>query len=210
MADRRKKIGKGEIQKLDYLENEKRFIDEIKSIFYNFFRTIFWWKITHMWRRWGTHQNFWHSLMNLKNKYLSKKLKNCWSGPTKNQNSFNIYNFSFFLKKKKKKRKTPGDIILYLRTKNLDDMIYSSWDIERGRLTLVIFSNVLEISSFYTCTKNHNHMMYGSWDTKWSRHNFLSFWGKFCPLTPIMVPKIKTLKKWKKCLEILSFYTCVP
>ena len=116
----------------------------------------------------------------------------------------------FFKKKKKKKRKTPGDIILYLRTKNLDDMIYSSWDIERGRLTLVIFSNVLEISSFYTCTKNHNHMMYGSWDTKWSRHNFLSFWGKFCPLTPIMVPKIKTLKKWKKCLEILSFYTCVP
>ena len=35
----------------------------------------------------------------------------------------------FFLKKW---RKTPGDIIiLHMCTKNRDDMIYSSWDIER-------------------------------------------------------------------------------
>ena len=34
--------------------------------------------------------------------------------------------------------KTPEDIIiLHLCTRNLDDMIYSSWDIERGRLSLV-------------------------------------------------------------------------
>ena len=150
MADRRKKIGKGEIQKLDYLENEKRFIDEIKSIFYNFFRTIFWWKITHMWRRWGTHQNFWHSLMNLKNKYLSKSKKTVEVDQQKTKIVLTFTMLLFFFKKKKK-RKTPGDIILYLRTKNLDDMIYSSWDKERDRLTLVIFSNVLEISSFYTC-----------------------------------------------------------
>ena len=35
MADRGKKRGE-EIQKLEYLENEKSFLDEIKSIFHNF------------------------------------------------------------------------------------------------------------------------------------------------------------------------------
>ena len=60
------------------------------------------------------------------------------------------------------------------------------------------------------CTRIHNHMMYGSWDTEWDRHIFLSFWAIFWPFTPLMIPKIKILKKWKKCLEILSFYTCVP
>ena len=35
MADREKE-GKTEIQKFEYLENEKSFLDEIKSIFHNF------------------------------------------------------------------------------------------------------------------------------------------------------------------------------
>ena len=70
----------------------------------------------------------------------------------------------------------------------------------------------LEIS-FYTwvpCTKNDNHRMYGSWDMKHDRHNFLSFWTIFCPFTPLKAQKIKILKKWKKYLQILSFYTSVP
>ena len=33
MADREKKEGKTDISKLEYLENEKRFLDEIKNIF---------------------------------------------------------------------------------------------------------------------------------------------------------------------------------
>ena len=37
----------------------------------------------------------------------------------------------------------PGDIILHLCTKNLDDMIYSSCDIECDRLKLVIMSHFL-------------------------------------------------------------------
>ena len=62
------------------------------------------------------------------------------------------------------------------------------------------------------CTKNHNHMMYGSWDTELDRHNFLSFWVIFRPFTPpipLIISKIKILKKkkWKKSLEILTFYT---
>ena len=38
----------------------------------------------------------------------------------------------------------------------------------------------------------------------------LSFRAIFCPFTSLMTPKIKNWKKYKKLLEILSFYTCVP
>ena len=41
------------------------------------------------------------------------------------------------------------------------------------------------------------------------RHNFFSSWTIFCLFTspPPTAQKIKILKKWKKCLEILSLYT---
>ena len=39
---------------------------------------------------------------------------------------------------------------------------------------------------------------------------FLSFWTIFCSFTPLITRKIKILRKWKKCLEISSFYTNVP
>ena len=39
-----KKEGKMEIQKFEYLENEKSFLDEIKSTFHSFWRNIIWWK----------------------------------------------------------------------------------------------------------------------------------------------------------------------
>ena len=32
--------GKSEIQKFEYLENEKNFLDEVKSIFHNYLKTI--------------------------------------------------------------------------------------------------------------------------------------------------------------------------
>ena len=66
----------------------------------------------------------------------------------------------------------------------------------------------LQISSLYTI--NDNHMMYGSWGTKCNKQNFLSFWAIFCPFAPLTTQKIKFLKKWKKHLEISSFYTSVP
>ena len=40
MADSEKKEGKSEIQKFDYLENEKNLLDEVKSFFYNYFSAI--------------------------------------------------------------------------------------------------------------------------------------------------------------------------
>ena len=43
MADREKKNGRPEYQKLEYLESEKGFLDEIKTIFHIFWRAIIWW-----------------------------------------------------------------------------------------------------------------------------------------------------------------------
>ena len=41
MIDREKK-GKTEIQKFEYLDNEKSFLDEVKSIFPNYLRSVIW------------------------------------------------------------------------------------------------------------------------------------------------------------------------
>ena len=112
---------------------------------------------------------------------------------------------------------------------NLDDMIYNSWDIEQNILKLVILGHFLPfyppenpknqvLNNEKICWRyhhiihvypNHNHMMYGSWDTEQERQNFLSFWIIFFSLSPspLMILKIKILKKWKKCQEILSFHT---
>ena len=40
--------GEGKLQKTEYLENEKSFLDEIKSIFHNFWRAFFWQSIDSM------------------------------------------------------------------------------------------------------------------------------------------------------------------
>ena len=44
MADREQKNGKTNIKKCEYLESEKRFLNEIKSIFLNYLRATIWWK----------------------------------------------------------------------------------------------------------------------------------------------------------------------
>ena len=51
---------------------------------------------------------------------------------------------------------------------------------------------------FHMCTINRD-----SWDIRHNRQ-------KFCPFIPLTSQKIKILKKWKKPLEILSFYICLP
>ena len=55
-------------------------------------------------------------------------------------------------------------------------------------------------------TIDDNHLMYGSWDSERDGEKFLSFWTIFCPFTSLTTRKVKILKNWKKCLEILSFY----
>ena len=114
-------------------------------------------------------------------------------------------------------------------------MIWSTiiyWDIEQNILKLVvlghflpiyppknpknqnfeIWKNLLEISSFYTCVPKIAIILctvpeYGVRQTE-----FLSFWAIFCPFTISRAPNYPEnqnfeKKEWKKCLEILSFYT---
>ena len=50
-------------------------------------------------------------------------------------------------------------------------------------------------------------MMYGSWDIMCKGQSFVSFWVIFCLLTLLTT---QNFEKIKKCLEILSFYTCLP
>ena len=73
-------------------------------------------------------------------------------------------------------------LLIYLCSKNLDDMIYNSWDIECDRLKSVIMG-LWVIFPFYRL-RPHLPPCIKSW-------------------------KIRILKKWKKLLEISSFYTCV-
>ena len=51
-------------------------------------------------------------------------------------------------------------------------------------------------------------MRYGSCDREWDR--IFSHFGPFCPFAPLTIQIITILKKQKKHLEMLSFYTCVP
>ena len=68
-----------------------------------------------------------------------------------------------------------------------------------------------DIIILHMCTKNYDQMMYSSWDMVRDRCNcYFSFWAIFCPFIPLTAQKIKILKKWKKHLEISSFYTSVP
>ena len=55
----------------------------------------------------------------------------------------------------------------------------------------------------------NSYMIYGSSDKEYNGQNFLSFWTIFCPFDSLTNQKIKILEKWKKSLEISSFYISV-
>ena len=120
-------------------------------------------------------------------------------------------------------------MILHMRTKNLDDMIYSCWDIEWDRLKLVIMSHFLpfyplppknpknqnfekmkkiarDIIILHMCIKNDNHMRYGFWDMEWEAYFFVIL-DHFCPLTLLTGRKIKILKIEKNAWRLLRL-TC--
>ena len=99
-------------------------------------------------------------------------------------------------------KKCPGDIIiLYISTKNHNDMMYGSWDTEWDRQKILSFwaifcpwKNCPEISFYtYMCTINEDHIIYGSWNIRCDRHQFSSFWAIFCPFSPLKTWKIKIL-----------------
>ena len=136
-----------------------------------------------------------------------------------------------------KMKTDPGDIIIFHMCTIYDNhMMYMKHDRQNVLLFLTVFCSFTPLTTWkikilktlkktpgdiiilHMCTTNDNHMMYGSLDTECHRHNSLSFWTIFCPftpppphpLTPLKTQKIKILKKWKRHLEISSFYTCVP
>ena len=80
-------------------------------------------------------------------------------------------------------------------------MINSSWDI----CHFLPFNHSLLETRKIRILKKWNKLRYGSWDTE--SDNFLSFWAIFCSFTPQTTWKIKIKKK---CMEISSFYTCLP
>ena len=62
-----------------------------------------------------------------------------------------------------------------------------------------------DIVILHKCTKSHDHMLYCSLDMM---HNGLNCYFSFCA---IFYPfTFLHFKKWKKPLEISSFYICVP
>ena len=123
-------------------------------------------------------------------------LKSCWSGPIKNVKILIFTILYFFKKIKKHLYKTP---VLVLCTKNLHDMICSSWDIECDILKLVIMGHFLpfyhsaqpEKSEFWknekNCWRYHHYtfvpkttiIRYGSWDTEWDRQIFFVILSHF-------------------------------
>ena len=61
------------------------------------------------------------------------------------------------------------------------------------------------------CTKNQNHMLYCSWDMVRDGCNcYFSFWTIFYSFTLLTARKMKISNKWKKHLEIFSFYITAP
>ena len=119
-----------------------------------------------------------------------------------------------------KMKKAIGDvIILDMRTKNHNHMMYGSWDMKNDRQIFLSFwaifcpftsirtrkskfwknekKKYLEISLFYTSVnKNHHQMLYCSWDMARDGCNFyFPFWAIFCP--PNNSPKNQNLKNEK-------------
>ena len=143
-------------------------------------------KRSHTCEEGGAHLriSFWYLLMNLKNKLLKKLLK--WDN--KKQNNFNIYNVaSLFPKKRKRKKRT-----CRYHYQNLDDIIYSSWDMEHKILKLVVLGHFL---SFYSLKNPKNQNF-----EKWKNLLEISFYTSApqMTITWCIVPEIWSVTKHKK------------
>ena len=130
----------------------------------------------------------------------------------------------------KKKEKKPWDIIILNKcTKNHDDRLYCFWDMAHERCNcyfsfwaiLFPFNPItaqnqkkrkitLEISSLYTgATKIM--IMSSNVPEIWHVMDVTVVNAIFCPFyhPTLTAQKMKSSKKWKKCLKISSFYTSV-
>ena len=114
----------------------------------------------------------------------------------------------------KMKKIAAYNIILHMCTKNNNRMRYGSLDTEWDRhnflsLLLLLLKKLnkhLEMSLFYICVQKIT-IRWCICPEIWSATDH---WTIFCSFTPLLTLIIKIYKKCKTCLEILSFYTCVP
>ena len=140
----------------------------------------------------------------------------------KKHKNFNIYNVVF---QKKNKEKHLEISLLYICTPksqwyDLQFLRYRAWRTEIAsvgsffalwpplktpKIKILKKKIAGDIIILHMYTKNHNHR-----DVEWQWQNFLSFWVIFCPFTSLTTWTIKILKRWKKHLDMSSFYTCVP
>ena len=158
-------------------------------------------EISHICEEGGSHLriSLWHLMMTLKNNYLLKKLLKWANKQCKN---FNIYNVVFFYKKNE--RKIPGDIIiLHMCTKNLDGMIYNSWDIWRARLQLVILGYFLTSPSPSVPLKLEK----SEFKKKWKKLLEISFYT-CVPKTTIIWFMVPVIRSEKERTSIILGYTC--
>ena len=68
---------------------------------------------------------------------------------------------------------------------------------------------MLDISSIYTCAIK-NTIKWGMVSDIWSENEFFCHFGPFFTYFPFNNPEINIFKKWKKHLEMSSYYTCLP
>ena len=112
--------------------------------------------------------------------------KNSWSGTIKNKIIliFTLLHL-FFQKKKKRKKRT-----CRYHYQNLDDVIYSSWDMEHKILKLVVLGHFL---SFYSLKNPKNF-------EKWKNLLEISFYTSApqMTITWCIVPEIWSVTKHKK------------
>ena len=167
--------------------NDARFLRYIRSkvdrTFCHFFTVLLPW--------WSRKSNFWKNEKNIRRYYPFTHVYHKWR-------SFDVW----FLKYKT--RQTECFVILdhFLLSHHPDDPENQNFEkLKKSPGDIIIL---------HMSTINDNHMMYGSWDMERDGQNLFSFWVNFCPFTPPTIRKTKVSKKWKKYLEILSFYTCAP
>ena len=107
-------------------------------------------------------------------------------------------------------------------------MMYGSWDMKCDRQDFLSFWTFFcpftqlttqkikilknwkkitgNIITLHKCNKNHDHMLHCPLDMAHNGFNYFSFWAIFYPFTSLTAQKTKIYKKWKKLLEISSFY----
>ena len=171
-------------------------------------------KITHMWRKWGTSQNFFLAFYWWTWKTNSYQ-KNYRKGPAKNM--------LHFLKKYKEKSHTCQEggahlrlsfwhLLMNLKNKQILKKLLKWANKKQKNFNIYNVAFIFKKIKKDTCryhSQNLDYMIYSSWYIEQNKLKLLIL-GHFLPFHPPENLKNQNFQKWKNLLEILSFYTSVP